>query len=158
MSPLTECTYASPIGTLVVREENGRITGLYLDNNVGYAAPCSELLTEACRQLYEYFSGKRQAFELPIAPKGTSFQMNVWNRLQSIPYGKTACYRDIAAGIGNIKAARAVGQAVHNNPLMIIIPCHRVISKDGSIGGFACGISVKCALLELELSHNTDLQ
>lgn len=150
MSSLTECTYESPIGRLIVREEGGYITELYLDDNAGYEAPRTELLTEACRQLDEYFSGKRQVFELPTAPKGTAFQLSVWNRLKDIPYGRTACYLDIAESIGNINAARAVGQAVHNNPLMIIIPCHRVISKDGSIGGFACGISVKRALLELE--------
>ncbi|MGN1417154.1 MAG: methylated-DNA--[protein]-cysteine S-methyltransferase [Oscillospiraceae bacterium] len=147
---MTGFTYASPIGTLVVREESGCITGIYLDNNAESAAPCSELLTEACRQLDEYFSGRRTVFKLPISPKGTAFQQSVWKKLTDIPYGKTACYQDIAAGIGNIKAARAVGQAVNKNPIMIVIPCHRIISKDGGIGGFACGISVKEYLLELE--------
>ncbi|MGN0695748.1 MAG: methylated-DNA--[protein]-cysteine S-methyltransferase [Oscillospiraceae bacterium] len=148
-----ECSYPSPIGTLVVREESGHITRVYLDNNGGYSAPRTGLLTEACRQLDEYFSGRRQDFGLPTAPKGTAFQQSVWDKLTNIPYGKTACYQDIAAYIGNIKASRAVGQAVHNNPIMIIIPCHRVISKDGSIGGFACGTAVKEYLLGLEKNN-----
>lgn len=147
---MTECTYDSPIGRLTVTENNGHITGLYLSITAKEITPRSELLTEACRQLDEYFSGKRTAFELPLDPHGTPFQLKVWNELQKIPYGQTVCYRDIAAGIGNIRAARAVGQAVHNNPIMIIIPCHRVISKDGSIGGFACGIDIKKYLLEIE--------
>ncbi|MGN0690718.1 MAG: methylated-DNA--[protein]-cysteine S-methyltransferase [Oscillospiraceae bacterium] len=150
---MIEGTYASPIGTLVIREEYGAVTKLYLDDNAGYKAPCSEVIGEACRQLDEYFSGRRTVFELPLAPKGTSFQLRVWNELKKLPYGRTACYQDIAAGIGNIKAARAVGQAVNKNPLMIVIPCHRVISKDGGIGGFACGISVKEYLLELEKNN-----
>lgn len=150
---MTECTYASPIGTLVIREECGAIIELNLDDNAGYKAPCSEFLTEACRQLDEYFSGRRKAFELPLAPKGTAFQLGVWNELKKVPYGMTACYQDIAAGIGNINASRAVGQAVNKNPIMIIIPCHRIISKDGGIGGFACGISVKRFLLELEKNN-----
>lgn len=153
---MTECTYKSPVGRLVVREEEGCISGLYLNGDTEEKPPRSELLLEACRQLDEYFSGMRTAFELPLAPKGTPFQQRVWNELKKVPCGKTACYQDIAAGIGNIKASRAVGQAVNKNPVMIIIPCHRIISKDGSIGGFACGISVKSFLLELE-HHNNNL-
>ena len=147
---MTECTYESPIGKLVITEENGHITELYFHNNAAPAMPCTELLSEACRQLDEYFSGKRTVFELPVEPKGTPFQLKVWNELKKVPYGMTACYQDIAAGIGNIKAPRAVGQAVNKNPLMIIIPCHRIISKDGGIGGFACGTDIKRFLLKLE--------
>ena len=150
---MLECTYICPVGKLVICEEDSCIIGLHPDENAADTAPCSQLLTEARRQLDEYFSGRRTVFELPLSPKGTAFQHRVWNELKNVPYGKTACYQDIAASIGNIKASRAVGQAVNKNPIMIIIPCHRIISKDGNIGGFAYDISVKRYLLELE-HHN----
>lgn len=101
-------------------------------------------------QINEYFEGKREQFDVPLKCEGTPFQQSVWRQLQKIPYGETRSYQEIAIGIGNEKAVRAVGQANNKNPIMIIIPCHRVIHKNGDITGFACGLEVKQYLLELE--------
>ena len=90
----------------------------------------------------EYFAGKRQEFDLEIAPKGTAFQQQVWRELRKIPFGGTASYGEIAERIGNSKASRAVGMANGKNPIPIIVPCHRVIGKDGSLTGFGGGLVV----------------
>jgi methylated-DNA-[protein]-cysteine S-methyltransferase len=107
-------------------------------------------VAEAIRQLREYFAGKRTGFDLPLAPKGTEFQRAVWRQLQEIPYGATISYGELARRVGNPKAARAVGSANGANPLPIVIPCHRVIAGDGSIGGFGGGLPTKEILLALE--------
>lgn len=106
--------------------------------------------TTALQQLSEYFVGNRQQFDLQIAPQGTIFQQSVWQELRKIPFGKTASYGEIAERIGNKKASRAVGMANGKNPIPIIVPCHRVIGKDGSLTGFGGGLEVKKMLLELE--------
>jgi methylated-DNA-[protein]-cysteine S-methyltransferase len=107
-------------------------------------------LDEVCRQLDEYFAGRRQRFELPLAPQGTVFQQAVWQALQSIPYGQTSSYSALAAKIARPKAVRAVGAANGANPIAIIIPCHRVIGRDGSLTGYAGGLPRKALLLRLE--------
>jgi methylated-DNA-[protein]-cysteine S-methyltransferase len=107
-------------------------------------------VAEAIRQLREYFAGGRTGFDLPLAPKGTEFQRAVWRQLQDIPYGETISYGELARRVGNPKAARAVGSANGANPLPIVIPCHRVIAGDGSIGGFGGGLPTKEILLSLE--------
>ena len=104
----------------------------------------------AKRELKEYFSGKRKKFSVPLNAQGTAFQKSVWNQLSKIPYGKTVSYRDIAIKIKNKKAVRAVGTANGKNPFCIIIPCHRVIAADGSLGGYSGGIQFKKKLLALE--------
>lgn len=151
--------FKSPIGLLKISEAHGRITGLYLhqpeENYVlskGHV-PHSDLLYEAYKQVNEYFAGKRTKFDLPLGYGGTPFQQSVWRKLQQIPYGETRSYEDIAIGIGNKKAVRAVGQANNRNPIMIIVPCHRVINKNGDIAGFGCGVEVKRYLLDLEKSN-----
>ena len=108
------------------------------------------LLLEAKRQLEEYFAGLRAAFSLPLAPEGTEFQKIVWRELENIPYGETRTYGQIAEKIGNPKACRAVGGANHHNPVAVMIPCHRVIGKDGSLTGYAGGVDIKETLLRLE--------
>lgn len=110
---------------------------------------CSNAL-EPRRQLEEYFAGRRQTFDLPLRPNGTEFQRRVWEQLLQIPYGQTATYGEIAKRIGNPNAARAVGQACNANPIPIFIPCHRVVSSNSRLTGFALGLDVKSALLELE--------
>jgi methylated-DNA-[protein]-cysteine S-methyltransferase len=105
---------------------------------------------ETLQQLRQYFAGKRQQFELPISPQGTPFQERVWQELRKIPYGETVSYGTIAQRIGKPKACRAVGMANSKNPIPIIIPCHRIIGKDGSLTGFGGGLPVKKQLLELE--------
>ncbi len=110
----------------------------------------SPVLIEAGREIRDYFSGKKVDFNLPLNPIGTPFQRSVWQALTKIPYGQTRSYQDIAIAIGNIKAVRAVGGAVNKNPIMIMIPCHRVIGKDGSLVGFYGGLALKQRLLDLE--------
>lgn len=115
-----------------------------------------KILSKAVHQLKEYFDGKRKNFDLPLDVAGTSFQKSVWRELRKIPYGKTCSYRDIASRIKNPKAVRAVGNASGKNPVSIIVPCHRVIAADGSLGGYSSGLEMKRKLLELEASLRGD--
>ena len=101
-------------------------------------------------ELTQYFAGQRREFTIPLKPKGTAFQQAVWAQLQAIPYGQTRSYADVAHNIGKPKAVRAVGGANHNNPISILIPCHRVIGKSGSLTGYGGGLKRKEALLSLE--------
>ena len=118
------------------------------------AAPKAGATRNAARivaaQLGEYFAGKRREFDLDLAPYGTDFQLRVWQALRAIPYGAVRNYGDIARAIGQPGAARAVGQANGCNPLPIVIPCHRVIASDGTIGGYSGGLAIKHRLLALE--------
>lgn len=115
------------------------------------------LLTKAQQQLTEYLEGKRQVFSLPLKPTGTPFQQMVWDALQQIPYGSTRTYGELAQQIGRPKAARAVGGGCHNNPIVIVIPCHRVIGVNGGLTGFAGGLDIKKTLLELERTQISGL-
>jgi methylated-DNA-[protein]-cysteine S-methyltransferase len=108
------------------------------------------LVESVSRQLAEYFAGQRREFDLPLDPQGTPFQKRVWSALRRIPYGKTRSYGDVARAAGSPKGARAVGMANHDNPIAIVVPCHRVIAADGSLGGYACGLRFKRKLLDLE--------
>ncbi len=108
------------------------------------------LLERACRQLQEYFDGTRQRFDLPLHPAGTPFQQQVWRALLQIPYGQTQSYGTVAQRIGHPRACRAVGGANHVNPIAIVVPCHRVIGADGSLGGYSAGLEKKRFLLHLE--------
>lgn len=105
---------------------------------------------EVIRQLDAYFAGKSQEFDLPFFATGTAFQLMVWEELLRIPYGQTISYREMAELIGKPKAARAVGNALGANPISILIPCHRVITSAGKLGGFGGGLPVKTYLLALE--------
>ena len=113
----------------------------------------TEVLKMAESQLREYFAGTRKNFDLPLSPNGTAFFQSVWKALRSIPYGETCTYGDIAKEINRPTAARAVGMANHHNPIMIVIPCHRVIGANGQLTGYASGLEVKKKLLELEKRH-----
>ena len=108
---------------------------------------------EYLTQLKEYFAGNRKQFDIPLILIGTPFQRKVWEYIQHIPYGETQTYNEIAQGIGHPNAQRSVGNALHVNPIPIIIPCHRVIRSDGGLGGFGLGIDVKQKLLDLERQH-----
>ncbi|MBU6422065.1 MAG: methylated-DNA--[protein]-cysteine S-methyltransferase [Gammaproteobacteria bacterium] len=105
---------------------------------------------EVIKQLKEYFAGQRRSFDLPLAPEGTDFQLKVWRALRGIPFGATWSYGQLAKRIGKPKASRAVGAANGQNPIPIIVPCHRVIGADGSLTGFGGGLKIKQQLLELE--------
>ena len=108
-------------------------------------------ITERCRiQLKEYFAGQRRVFDLPLAPQGTPFRQAVWAALTEIPWGKVQTYRQIAETVGNPAACRAVGGAIGKNPLLIVIPCHRVLGKGGSLTGFSAGLDLKQLLLSQE--------
>ncbi|MBG9454435.1 cysteine methyltransferase [Lysinibacillus sphaericus] len=109
-----------------------------------------EKLQQYVKQLSAYFNKELTEFDLPIHVKGTAFQLAVWEALKELPYGTTTTYSDIAHRIGNPKAVRAVGSAIGANPILAIIPCHRVIGKDGKLTGFRSGLAMKEFLLELE--------
>ena len=111
------------------------------------------LVREAGRQLDAYFEGSLRTFDLPLAPAGTPFQQAVWQLLSEIPYGATTTYGSIAASLGDAAKTRAVGAATGRNPIGIIIPCHRVIGADGSLTGFAGGLTTKVRLLDIEARH-----
>lgn len=138
----------TPFCDIVIEETDGKLTRIY----PGVAEERSDVpvLLEAKRQLEEYFAGKRQTFDLPLAPKGTTFQRDVWQALLEIPYGETTTYGALAERVNRPKAARAVGMVLNKNPIPIIIPCHRVVGKSGSLTGFAWGLEAKRCLLVLE--------
>jgi methylated-DNA-[protein]-cysteine S-methyltransferase len=157
MSTTTNFTITpSPVGPLMLVGEGDELVGLYFQNVPEAAAPPAPWvrddrgLRDAAAQLAEYFAGKRRRFDLPLAPRGTPFQKQVWEQLQRIPFGETATYGDIARAIGKPAAFRAVGGANHNNPLSIVIPCHRVIGADGSMTGYGGELHRKRLLLDLE--------
>ena len=141
----------TPIGDICILEENNKIIGLTLDNEkYCYTEKNTEILNETEKQLNEYFWGKRKKFNVPINPKGTEFQKQVWNELLKIPYGQTVTYKRIAQKIEKPNAARAVGMANHNNPIAIIVPCHRVVGSNSKLVGYAFGLEKKQFLLDLE--------
>jgi len=131
-------------------EDNGFIVALNLDDkclNAIYQE--TELILKTKQELMEYFSGTRKEFDLPIKLTGTPFQNKVWIEMQKIPYGEVITYHELAKRCGNEKASRAIGNVCHNNSILILIPCHRVVSSKG-LGGFGCGILMKIKLLEKE--------
>lgn len=111
---------------------------------------CAKLARQAVAELQEYASGRRKRFTVPLDLQGTSFQLKVWKALLRIPYGETRSYQQIAREVGNARASRAVGMANHYNPVAIMVPCHRVIASDGSLGGYVGGIGIKARILRLE--------
>lgn len=142
-------TYSSPFGPIEIGYEGGNLLSIRRGSCKTQHIP-SDVSDLANMQLQEYFRGKRTAFDLPISLKGTPFQLAVWNSLLEIPYGEVRTYGQIAARLGNPKASRAVGQAANRNPLWIVVPCHRVIGRNSSLTGYAGGLDMKHALLELE--------
>jgi methylated-DNA-[protein]-cysteine S-methyltransferase len=145
--------YDYPVGALGITEEAGAITGVFFGRDKTFPdAVIAEtpVIKKAADQLAEYFDGRRRSFDLPMTLRGTDFQLAVWKALLTIPLGETRCYQDIAAQIGRPKALRAVGMANNRNPIVIIIPCHRVIGKDGGLTGYGGGLPVKQYLLDLE--------
>lgn len=141
----------SPVGRMALECEGEALTALYLPHrSVEPAGAETPLLTRGRAELEEYFQGKRRVFDLPLAPKGTPFQQRVWSELAKVPWGTVVTYGDLAVRIGSPKACRAVGQANHNNPLPIFLPCHRVVGANGSLTGYAGGLEMKQWLLRLE--------
>jgi methylated-DNA-[protein]-cysteine S-methyltransferase len=154
MSTYTIAT--SPVGPLTIEsDEHYRLSRLAFAEELGMGSSAAEpvpsgVLAETVRQLDEYFTGTRREFDIELAPRGTAFQLAVWDSLRAIPYGETRSYGLIARSIGRPKAVRAVGQANGRNPIAIIVPCHRVIGSDHSLTGFGGGLENKRFLLGLE--------
>lgn len=145
------------MGLLGIAQEDDEICCVFFANESTtseFKTTETPLIQKAATQLSEYFNGSRKKFDLPLKFHGTEFQISVWKALQTIPFGETRSYKDIATMIGNPKACRAVGMANHNNPVAIIVPCHRVIGQNSKLTGYAGGISIKKALLDLETSLN----
>ena len=147
-------TVPSPIGDLVLTSDGSAITGVYMGEPPHGIDPTWRQdpapFTAAVEQLGAYFAGERESFDLDLAPVGTPFQLAVWEALRTIPYGETRSYGELAAQIGRPGASRAVGAANGNNPLSIVVPCHRVIGADGSLTGFGGGLPRKQWLLSME--------
>lgn len=146
--------YSTPIGDITIADNGTAITHIHFGSPDGLPDFGTQLATEltdrAFAQLTEYFAGTRTDFDLPLCPKGTEFQQKIWRALQTVPYGETRTYGEIAAQTGNPKASRAVGMANHHNPIAIVIPCHRIIGKNGTLTGYAGGLDIKQTLLHLE--------
>lgn len=153
------CRYSSRLGNLLIAGAEDVVVYCLWEDTIDERMMAtweedksekSTALTETCRQLTEYFAGTRKVFRLPLRLNGTPFQHLTWLGLQQIPYGETLSYADLARRTGRPKAVRAIGNANHHNPLMLIIPCHRVIASNGEISGYAGGTARKAWLLEKE--------
>ncbi len=146
----------TPVGPVMVTATDQAITSIRFgtempeNSTLTAESAATPLLQEAARQLREYFSGTRRDFSLPLAPAGTPFQKSVWQALLTIPYGETCTYGQIAVQIGHNKSFRAVGMANNRNPIVIVVPCHRVLGYDGKLTGYAGGLDIKEQLLNLE--------
>lgn len=148
----------SPVGPLLLAAAGGRLRLIAFSNEASRDRPeplpgwqrDDDAFAGATQQLREYFAGERQAFDLALDPTGTPFQRSVQAALRAIPYGETRSYSDIAAAIARPTAVRAVGAANARNPLPIVVPCHRVVGKDGTLTGFGGGLPAKRHLLALE--------
>ena len=142
--------YKTSIGDIGIIECDSAIEGVCFGNDAPYKRVETPLIKKTYEQITEYLEGKRKTFDVPIKPSGTEFQKAVWSELLKIPYGEVRTYGAIAKSIGSINAARPVGGACNQNPIAIIIPCHRVIGSNGSLTGYAGGLDVKRKLLEAE--------
>lgn len=146
----------TPMGTVLCTQKDGVLTGIYW--KVFKRVPTVQndwiaddaAFSEVFRQLDEYYAGKRRVFDLVYAAAGTDFQRAVWQELEKIPYGASTSYQAIATAIGKPNAVRAVGTAIGSNPISIIVPCHRVLTSDGRLGGYAGGLAAKEVLLRTE--------
>lgn len=146
-----ERTIESPVGKLRIQADDRSITGLWLNaKSVVTPGRATGVMAELEHQLDAYFAGSLQSFDLPLAPAGTPFQLDVWAALRQIPYGTTTTYGRIADKIGRADAVRAVGAANGQNPIPIVIPCHRVIGASGALTGFGGGLEMKRWLLAHE--------
>ena len=150
------CTLSTPIGELLLVGTADALHQVHFQSGTHPARPDKDWeqsdkpFRETIRQLKAYFAGRLKAFDLPLVPEGTAFQRKVWRALQTIPYGKTLSYGELARRIRQPTASRAVGAANGQNPIPVIIPCHRVIGANGSLTGFGGGLPIKRQLLALE--------
>lgn len=159
-------TFSTPLGTMVAFANTKTLVGIYfsdqktvLKNKLLWPKiEANAILKDTKKQLIEFFNKKRHAFSLPYQLSGTFFQQQVWQALCFVPFGKTISYKELAQKIGKPNAIRAVAQSVARNPLVIVLPCHRIIGSNGSLTGFAAGIVRKKALLLLEKNLTQQLE
>ena len=156
MKNISKLTIKTPIGLLEITAVGDAVTGgksVKQEEKFIGDDSSMKMAQKAKDELEEYFAGKRKVFDLPLRAEGTDFQKKVWAQLEKIPYGETRTYGEVAQMMGNPKASRAIGMANHNNPILILTPCHRVIGADGSLTGYAAGIEAKKYLLDFESSN-----
>jgi methylated-DNA-[protein]-cysteine S-methyltransferase len=147
------------LGDLLLIANASHLIGIYFSNQHNGPKPSADwemnpshpILKQAGKELNEYLSGKRTDFSVPLAFDGTEFQREIWKQIARIPFGKTISYTELARRVGAPKATRPAGTATGRNPLGIIIPCHRVVAKDGGLGGYAGGLDRKKSLLKIEM-------
>lgn len=161
VTPTARRTIPSPVGPLTLMGDGEHLTHLLFDHQVtdrvdaaGNPAVDRHAFAEVIDQLDAYFAGERTAFDIVVAPNGTPFQLEVWRALTTIAYGETLSYGELAKRVGRPGAARAVGAANGQNPISIIVPCHRVIGASGSLTGYGGGLDRKALLLDLEHEHD----
>ncbi len=150
--------FRTPLGTVLAIAAGGVITGLHFEGAKHAPAvapgwredPYASPLQECAQQLADYFAGKRQCFDLPVAPQGTPFQKRVWREIAQVPFGATITYAELAARAGAPGSARAAGAATGRNPLAIVVPCHRIVGTGGALTGYAGGLERKRSLLAHE--------
>ena len=150
--------YEFPFGLLKIGYKGDSLVLLKKVDETSDYGKKTEFTDLVYEEVMEYLSGKRKAFDFTFELDGTDFQKKVWEELTHIPYGETRTYKEIAIAIGNPKASRAVGMANNKNPVSIVVPCHRVIGSDGKLVGYAGGVDMKKALLDLELRNITEKQ
>ena len=153
---MTTTTMDSPVGELTLVADDGGLTGVYFPHHwyrpdpATFGRPADAGFGEVKSQLAEYFAGERRRFDLRLTARGDDFQRRVWELIGDISYGQTATYGDLARELGSQVLAKDVGAAVGRNPLSVIVPCHRVVGKDGRLTGYAGGLGRKRFLLDLE--------
>jgi len=158
MSTRRSTVVASPVGALRIVADDEGIREIWFGSDPpDDAVPQDPLLRRARSQLEEYFAGRRTTFDLPLAPAGSPFQRRVWQALLEIPYGQTESYGELAARLGLVNGARAVGAANRQNPLPIVVPCHRVIGANGRLVGYGGGLERKQVLLGIEARAQVEL-
>jgi methylated-DNA-[protein]-cysteine S-methyltransferase len=152
----THTTFESPLGELILVAEDATLSGVYFPGHwtrpdlATFGERSERRLEQVEEQLAEYFAGERTTFDLPTSATGNAFQRQVWDLIDRIPYGQTTTYGQLANELGSPTLARTVGNAVGHNPLSVIVPCHRVVGKDGKLTGYAGGLQRKRFLLDLE--------
>jgi methylated-DNA-[protein]-cysteine S-methyltransferase len=152
-----QTTFNSPLGLLLLKSDGQYLNSIVFSDKIPLNETDCLVLQECRQQLNGYFAGKIQSFNLPLKPEGTAFQQKVWKELQQIPYGKTITYKQLAIRMGDVNTIRAVGSSNGKNPILIVIPCHRVIGTGNKLIGYAGGLERKLWLLQHEMK-NTDFQ
>lgn len=154
-------TYDSPIGRIIILASQSGIQRIWVETAESTFIPDSECtrddnaLQAAREQLAAYFAGDLREFNMKLDLRGTDFQTRTWAALGKVPYGRTVSYSDLAEEVGSPKASRAIGMAMRNNPIVVVLPCHRVVGRNGKLTGFLYGVDVKRQMLEFESSNLT---